>query len=247
MQNKKCILYAKDKKVEYTLVKTNRKTIGITVYANGEVRVSAPYRASEKQIKEIIESKADWIIKKVNKIHSIKSTSIYRHFVDGEKLLYLGNEYQLIIESKNCSKAEVVLNEDVMSIWVCIPNEVPLEERQKFIKELLIKWYSQRFCEIVKNKIQKFSKQIGVKVNRIAIKNQKTRWGSCSKKGNINLNWRLVMSPCNIIDYVIVHELCHLKVMNHSKEFWDVVKSVIPDYTERRKWLKANGSTLEIL
>jgi hypothetical protein len=81
---------------------------------------------------------------------------------------------------------------------------------------------------------------------KVVIKDQKTRWGSCSKKGNINLNWRLIMAPLHVIDYVVVHELCHLKVMNHSKDFWNLVESIQPNNHERRRWLKVNGNRLGI-
>lgn len=87
-------------------------------------------------------------------------------------------------------------------------------------------------------------KEIGP-VNRIAIRNQKTRWGSCSSKGNLNFNWRLVMAPKEILDYVVVHELCHLAYLDHSSRFWQMVSSVMPDCRERRSWLKANGTLLE--
>src|SRR5690606_2555985 len=118
------------------------------------------------------------------------------------------------------------------------------KDRKQFVKETLILWYKKRFSDIAYERIKKYSSQIGSSPNKVAVKEQKTRWGSCSSKGNINLNWRLAMAPISIIDYVIVHELCHLKVMNHSKEFWKQVELILPDYIERREWLKVNGSKL---
>lgn len=115
------------------------------------------------------------------------------------------------------------------------------EKERELIKEMLTKWYKDSFGDIVRERIEKYSPELNVAPAKIFIKNQKTRWGSCSTKGNINLNWLLVMTPLEIIDYVIVHELSHLKVMNHSQEFWTLVESILPDYKERRKWLKENG------
>jgi len=252
MANKTCIankrytIEANGERIEYTLVKSKRKTIGITIYEDGRVRISVPFSASEKYIQEELQSKADWIIKKVREIRSKNSAAIQRRLIDGEKILYLGREYELKIEEKIYNCGEVVLNENTMTIAVSLTPLFPEEIKHHFIKGALKKWYAQRFCEIAQNRIHKFSSQIGVKVNKVSIKDQKTRWGSCSKKGNISLNWRLVMSPESVIDYVVVHELCHLKVMNHSKEFWDLVASILPDYIDRRKWLKANGETLRI-
>ena len=116
------------------------------------------------------------------------------------------------------------------------------EKERELIKEMLTKWYKDSFGDIVRERIEKYSPELNVAPAKIFIKNQKTRWGSCSTKGNINLNWLLVMTPLEIIDYVIVHELSHLKVMNHSQEFWTLVESILTDYKERRKWLKENGT-----
>jgi len=233
-----------DKRIYFTLLKTKRKTIGIIIDRNGEVRVHAPYRVSEKQICEAVKKRANWIIKKVNEVKARNSNLTCRQFVSGEKLLYHGKEYTLVIMERDFGKPEVLIKEDFMEVY--IPRGLPAEIGKQVIKETLIKWYRQRFAETAKEKLEKYSKQLRTAPCKTMIKSQKTRWGSCSKKGNINLNWRLIMAPDNIIDYVIVHELCHLKVMNHSKDFWNLVKSVLPDYPERRKWLKENGYRLAI-
>ena len=233
-----------DSRIYYTLFKTKRKTIEITVDRNGEVKVSAPFRISEKQICEVVQKKADWIVKKVNEVRERNSNLVCRQFVSGEKFLYLGKEYTLEIVEKDLSKAEVLMQEDTMAVY--ISQGLSEESRKQAIKEALIKWYRQRFAEIVKERIEKYSLQLKVAPCKVVIKDQKTRWGSCSKKGNINLNWRLVMAPIDIIDYVVVHELCHLKFMNHSKDFWNLVKSILPNYTEGREWLKVNGNRLGI-
>lgn len=89
-----------------------------------------------------------------------------------------------------------------------------------------------------------YAKQIGVTYGRITIRNQKTRWGSCSSKGNLNFNCLLMLTPPEVIDYVVVHELCHRKEMNHSGAFWAEVEKVLPDYKEQVKWLKENGAQI---
>ena len=97
---------------------------------------------------------------------------------------------------------------------------------------------------IIEEKVRLFADKIGVKYGKITIKNQKTRYGSCTAKGNLNFNCLIMLMPEKIIDYVIVHELCHIKEMNHSRRFWNEVESILPDYKERRKWLKLNGNIL---
>jgi hypothetical protein len=233
-----------DNRISYTLHKTKRKTIGIIVDKNGEVKVHAPFCVSEKQVCEVVQKKADWIIKKVNEVIEGNSNLVCRQFVSGEKFLYLGKEYTLEIVEKDSGQAEVLMQEDTIAVY--ISQGMSEESRKQAIKEALIKWYRQRFAEIVKERIEKYSLQLKVAPCKVVIKDQKTRWGSCSKKGNINLNWRLVMAPIDIIDYVVVHELCYLKFMNHSKDFWNLVKSILPNYTEGREWLKVNGNRLGI-
>jgi len=231
-------------RIYYTLLKTKRKTIGIIIDRNGEVKVHAPFRASNKQIYEVVRKKADWIEKKVNEIKARNSNSVCRQFVNGEKILYLGKEYTLEIVEKDSGKPEVLVREDAVTVY--ISRGLPNEDRKQAIKEALIKWYRQNFSGIVKERLEFYSLQLKAAPCKVVIKNQKTMWGSCSKKGNINLSWKLIMAPIEIIDYVIVHELCHLIVMNHSKDFWNHVVSVLPNCHESRKWLKANGHRLAI-
>ncbi|HHV95606.1 MAG TPA: M48 family metallopeptidase [Clostridiaceae bacterium] len=254
IKNKTYFVNTRDNKIPYTVVKTRRKTIGIIINRNGEVKVHVPFGVTKKQIDEIVQKKADWIIKKVNEVIERNSNIIQKEYINGEKFLYLGDEYTLEIVEKDFDKikkndkafdkGEVLIKDNTMLVY--ISEGLPDEIRKQTIKESLIKWYKKRFTEIVKERINKYSMKLNVFPHRVVIKNQKTRWGSCSEKGNINLNWRLIMAPIHIIDYVVVHEMCHLKVMNHSKDFWTLVESIMPNYRECRKWVKANGNKLEI-
>lgn len=103
---------------------------------------------------------------------------------------------------------------------------------------------AEKALEYIPDRVEYFSKQIGVTYGRITIRNQKTRWGSCSSKGNLNFNCLLMLTPEEVIDYVVVHELCHRKEMNHSKAFWSEVENVLPDYRSHVKWLKEEGSNI---
>ncbi len=118
---------------------------------------------------------------------------------------------------------------------------------RQLIKDAIEKWYREVAREILTDKVHFYRKYIGKSVGDIRIKEQKTRWGSCSSKGNLNFNWKIVMAPDEIMDYLVVHELCHLLHMNHSKEFWESVAKIMPDYKEGESWLKANGSQLQYL
>lgn len=242
MKNKVYFLKAQNRSIPYSIVRTKRRTIGITVEITGGVKVSAPLHIDEKQIIEVVENKSSWIIEKLIAAEEIRKDVPIKRFVDGEKLLFLGKEYELKIVDGDIHDTKVLQQKD--TITVHIPKGLQNENRRQLVRETLIIWYKKHFSEIVNERIKEYSSLIRVIPCKIVIKDQKTRWGSCSSKGNINLNWRLVLAPVSIIDYVIVHELCHMKVMNHSKDFWKQVELIMPDYIERRKWLKENGHRL---
>lgn len=111
---------------------------------------------------------------------------------------------------------------------------------------LLVSKYKKYARKILESRVTYLQQFTGGQYTSITIRDQKTRWGSCSGRGTLSFNWRLILAPPEILDYVVVHELCHLTHMNHSKEFWALVESVIPDYKIKRKWLKENGHTLHL-
>ena len=107
--------------------------------------------------------------------------------------------------------------------------------------------YRKAAKEYIPKRVAYYAKLLGVTYGTISIRDQKTRWGSCSSKGNLNFNYRLILAPPKVLDYVVIHELCHRKEMNHSKKFWSYVESIMPDYKEYRKWLKENGNSLSVM
>lgn len=147
-------------RIYFTLRKTKRKTIGIIVDENGEVKVHVPFCVSEKQVCEVVQKKTDWIVKKVNEVTEKNSNLEYRQFVSGEKFLYLGKEYTLEIVEKDLSKSEVLIQEDTMAVY--IPKGLYAESRKQVIEVALIKWYRQCFAEIAKERIDKYSLQLKV-------------------------------------------------------------------------------------
>jgi len=165
-----------------------------------------------------------------------------REFVDGEMLLFKGNSYPLKVLESTGRITNVNLTDD--QLLVELKSGIPSDIRREELRRHLEKWYIRQARELITERLELFSSIIGVKVNNVRLKNQKTRWGSCSRKRNLNFNWKLIMAPIVIVDYVIVHELCHIKQMNHSPQFWVLVENQISDYKMMRKWLKENGGKL---
>ncbi|TYQ15676.1 UNVERIFIED_CONTAM: hypothetical protein Cloal_2157 [Acetivibrio alkalicellulosi] len=234
-----------DKEIQYQLVRSKRKTIGIQVDQKGHVKVSVPLNISDKQVKDILKKKSSWIFRKQEELKKIyKDIDDKRKLEDGQGIFFLGNEHFLKIQKvRDLSQSKVDLIGKDIIIYVDDNNDVIDQDMVRFI---LKTWFVNKFKDIIKDRIEKYQYLIGVYPKKITIREQKTRWGSCSSKGNINLNWKLVMAPLEVLDYVIVHELCHMKEMNHSKNFWDIVRTVLPDYADKREWLKTNGHSLGI-
>ncbi|MBS4026276.1 MAG: M48 family metallopeptidase [Clostridia bacterium] len=115
---------------------------------------------------------------------------------------------------------------------------------QRELRKQQASWYRQQANEAIMLRVRYYSEKVGVAYNTVRIKDQKTRWGSCSAKKNLNFNWRLIMAPPEVLDYVVVHELCHLIHLNHSPAFWQLVKNQLPDYSRHKRWLKDQGATL---
>lgn len=230
--------------VKYTIVRSRRKTVGIKITGGGEVKVSAPLNVSENQIRDIVLKKMSWIVKKQEELKSLyRESNNENRFVDGESFYYLGSEYTLKIQKKLTLSSVTIQGNNI--VVTAGGNSITGNEGEN-IRRILRSWYIKQFAEVIKDRIDKYAPQIGVCPVKVTVREQKTRWGSCSSKGNINLNWKLVMAPMKVVDYVIVHELCHMKEMNHSKSFWNIVSSILTDYDESRKWLKLNGHRLGI-
>lgn len=173
--------------MEYQIVRSNRKSIGITITKESEVIVRAPYDVSKREIQRLVNEKSEWILKHL----------------------------QNMSEKEQC----------------------PIRE----LDPELEKMYRIMATDIFNIECAHFAKKMGVTYNKVTIRDQKSRWGSCSSNGNINLNWRLLFMHPKIGRYVVVHELAHRKQMNHSREFWAEVEKVIPDYRKYRKLLKEQG------
>ncbi len=227
--------------ITYKIIRKRRKTIGIKITDKGEVIITSPFGVSEETIKNVIKRKQKWIIDKVKLIKEA-NFAYGRAFEDGERFLFLGKELELEIIKVNKPICNAEIEGEKVRVFINLSSMASGDT----ISSAIVKLYRKEAARLFKERTEIYSKVLGVGPKRIFIKDQKTLWGSCSSKGNINYNYRIIMAPISIIDYIVVHELCHLIHMNHSKEYWNTVKSVLLDYEERRKWLKGNGHVLKI-
>jgi len=214
--------------MNYQLIRSQRKTLSLQINNNAELVVRAPNRLSVKKIEQFIEEKSSWIKQKIALNNSKELTK--PNYIENEKFLYLGNLYPFIIQpSKN-------LSFDGVGFFA-----------EKINKDRLLKWYKIAFKSIAIPRLDYYADTFSLPYQQVRLKTQKTLWGSCSGTNNINLNYLLIRAPMDIIDYVIVHELAHTKIKNHSKNFWQLVESILPKYKASKSWLKDNGYKLHNL
>ena len=211
------------------IIRSKRKTLSLTINENAELINRAPKRLSIEKIQDFINEKENWINRKKRLIENQIKDVTSNH----NKLLYLGNLFPINVE-QNASKELFFTGEEF------IANSIEPDSLSLSIK----KWYKNKFKEIALPRVAYFANKHNLMVNQVRIKNQKTMWGSCSSKNNINLNYLLLMAPMGVIDYVIVHELVHTIHRNHSTDFWDSVESIMPEFQEHKRWLKKNGYKL---
>lgn len=215
------------------IIRSRRKTIALQVSHDARLIVRVPYSTSEKSIRKVIYEKRLWILKKQEEAKEKYKKVYSKEFVNGEGFLFLGNPYKLYI----------VDNLEFSLIF----NKKNFFLSKKFLnkaKEVFIKWYKEQAYKNFSERVAIYSKISDITYNKLKITNAKKRWGSCSSNGNLNFTWRLIMAPLQVIDYVIVHELVHIKEKNHSKNFWNNVRIILPYYETQKKWLKENGHLL---
>ncbi len=218
--------------MEYKIIFSKRRTVALMVNRDGQVVVRAPKRVSVKFIGGLINKKRDWIKKAIeHHLSHLKTTQ----FAEGEMFLYLGQQFPLHIS--NDYRRRLVFEDKVFYI-----SRFKLGQAKKLFEV----WYKRQAQIILAERVKYYVGQMGVGFNKMTIKSSMTRWGSCSSAKNINFSYRLIMAPMEIIDYVVIHELAHLKHQNHSAGFWQFVSQFYPTYSQARKWLRQHGHLLKI-
>jgi predicted metal-dependent hydrolase len=215
------------------IIRSKRKTIAILVRDDGKVIVRAPLRAPERVIKAFIESKSGWINEK--KALALQRVVLpARQFSNGEKFWLLGTQIPL----------RVVENQ---STTLTLHDEFLLSRKaQTQALKLFEKWYKTRALQVLSERVDLYTARHGFQYEKLRITSARTRWGSCSSRGTLSFTWRLVMAPLEVVDYVVIHELAHLKIKNHSALFWAEVARLMPAYKSGRDWLKKNGRLLTL-
>ena len=222
--------------ISYSVKRSSKRTkVTITIERDREVIVHAPNHASEEAIARIVEAKRHWIYEKTQ--HSQKYMdrphAPGKELVSGESALYLGQSYRIEVVDKEAKTIE-------FDQRFLIP-----ASRARHKKEVMREWYIARAKERILPRVVKQARELGVSFGQARIVDSRYRWGSCTVRDNINLNWRLIKAPMFVVDYVIAHELAHLLEPNHTPRFWNIVKTQVPSMDRARGWLREHGQILE--
>jgi predicted metal-dependent hydrolase len=218
---------------DYQLVRSRRRTIALIVQKDGSLVVRAPLQAPEKFIREFVASKADWVRKQ--KVRAQKIARAVAHaYVDGEKFLYLGQSYPLKIVSPR--RTALTLGTGFELSRSALPRA----------EAAFVRWYKRRAAELLSERVRLLAAKYGYRPSKVRITSARTRWGSCSPQGTLSFTWRLVMAPAAVIDYVVIHELVHLEIKNHSPKFWGRLGERLPEYKTHVAWLRKNGHFLSL-
>lgn len=226
-------------KMHYTIIYGNHcKNIQLRLTAPDHIEVTVPNRLRKQtvNIEQILKDKASWIHKQSSRLLQLQQNPVNKFLTQDSYLLYLGEPYSITYTESMHATVSI----DGRSLLVGQPYPVDLHVASLTLRS----WYIRMATNILTQKTSFWASQLSVKPAQIRIKDQKTRWGSCSSRNNINYNWRIIMAPESVVDYLVVHELCHLVVPSHSDRFWQLVAKFSPSFHQHRRWLANNGSLL---
>jgi len=226
--------------IAFDVIFKNRKTMEIAVEPPDSITVTAPIGTKEEEILKRVESKGSWIIQKIYSFKHMNYMPIQREFVNGESFMYLGRNYSLQIEiDSSVKKPEVKLYRGKFIVKAS-------DKYEENIRKAMEQWYRDKAKEVLELRVKYYQRFFNIEPTEIRIKEQKKRWGSCTSKNELLFNWRCIMAKSNALDYIVVHEMCHMYHKDHSKEFWGLVASVLPDYEIRKEWLKNYGVRMDL-
>jgi hypothetical protein len=216
----------------HRLIRSRRRSLSLIVERDGSLTVRAPQHLSQAEIDRFVQAKSDWIRRK--QLQAARQAPVVHRYQDGETFLYLGVAYPLWLVSGG--KSGLVFDRG----FALERSLQPEGER------LFTAWYRRQARRHLEERVAYFAGKFDFDPGKLRISSARTRWGSCSRKGTLSFTWRLVMASPDVVDYVVVHELCHLRHPNHSKAFWSHVERILPGYKTQRAWLKHNGERLQL-
>lgn len=210
----------------------------LLINSEGFVVVRAPFRTPDSEIDRFYQSKKSWIAKKLAGREAREETAVRpKQFISGEEFYYLGDAYPLEISDSSCSRKSLALFHGKF----ILPGE-----KQPHAKDEFTNWYKRRAREVIEERVRFWGARFELEPAGITITSSWQRYGSCSPKNRLSFSWRLIMAPYPVIDYIIAHELAHIREKNHSRKFWTYLETLMPGYKTQKRWLNDNSHLLRL-
>ncbi len=227
----------------------HKRSIGVTLQVNGRIKVSAPNSANLAKIESFLEIHAEWIREHLGRYEELRTRYPRKRFCDGESFMFLGESLALRLRAIDSRRpvARRAGPDLVCELPRPILEASPPSTRNEGVSRAIAAFYEREGRRVLAERVGVFAARMSLFPKALSFRSQKTRWGSCSSDGRLSLNWRLIVAPVDVIDYVVVHELAHLRFYNHSRSFWDLVATQCPAYREKRDWLKAHQYEADFL
>ena len=229
-----------DENIVYEVVRSHRATADIVIERDGRLLVRAPVSVSDERIEDLVAAKRYWIYRNLAEWRDLNATRVLREYRNGEGFLYLGRSYRLLLVA---DQEEPLL---LKGGRFCLRRDLVDDGGMEAARAAFGAYYIARGIERVTRRVEYFAPKVGVIPGRLAVRELGNRWASCSPNGNLAFHWKCMMAPQTIIDYIVVHELCHFHHLDHTNAFWNEVDKVLPSYRERKDWLKRQGAGLDV-
>lgn len=232
--------------IDYRIERSHRrKTVTIAVEPSAGVVLKAPVDATIRRLDDVVRTKAAWILQRLLEFRELGPAPTPKEFVAGESYSYLGRSYRLKIDPlSEGSKPAASLRGAFLTISV--PRASVAEAHDLLVKRTVVAWYRKQAARRLPERVEVYTSRAGLRIPPVLVREQEKRWGSCSSKGELRFNWRVMMAPMSLVDYVVAHEVCHLVVRDHSTRFWKLLATILPDYEERRTRLRADGARFHV-
>lgn len=220
-----------------------RKTMTLSIHPTGRARVVTSRSMPQKMIHGFVAEHAEWIGKKLMEFEKLRAQHPPKSFREGELYLFMGEPSELILVPAQ-SMVRVSYHQGHLVCWY--PANGPRPGARE-IREALLLYYEKEGRRVLRERVEYWSSQMGLRPSGVSFRSQKSRWGSCSSRGRISLNWKLIAAPFDVLDYVVVHELSHLAHRNHSPKFWGLVRQFVSDLEAKKAWLRHHHYDLDFL
>lgn len=226
--------------IRYQVIRSRRATADIVIERDGSIVVRAPETIPDERIEDMVEAKRLWIYKNLAEWRDLNATRVLREYKNGEGFLYLGRSYRLLLVAEQ--NEPLLLKNGRFSLRRDLVDAGSIAAAQSAFRD----YYIARGQERISRRVNYYAPKVGVTPRALSVRELGNRWATCSPTGDLAFHWKCMMAPQTIIDYIVVHELCHFHHLDHTDAFWNEVDKVIPNYGERKEWLRKNGAGLDV-